>query len=178
MKKRILAVVMMLVLALGVVACGAESDNGTTGTELKSEGELLYELPAGFTYDEASECYYGPDYPNDLANINYLKQENDGSFDTLTKENIKAALEDGLSQGFGEDIDITITRWDETDVDGYEAIIYSCEYSYMGMDLAQTQIAINGKDNFHYMTFTDFAESDYADDFEACLKSMKFSGVN
>ena len=48
----------------------------------------------------------------------------------------------------------------------------------MGIGLAQTQIAINGKDNFHYVTFTDFADSDYADDFEDCLDSMKFSGAN
>ena len=170
MKKRILAAAMMLVLALGVTACG--------GKQLKSEGELLYDLPAGFTYDEAAECYYAPGYPDELANINYLTEKNDGSFKTLTKANIEDALEEGLSQGFGEDIDITITRWDETDVDGYEAIIYSCEYSYMGIELAQTQIAINGKDNFHYVTFTDFADSDYADDFEDCLDSMKFSGVN
>ena len=146
MKKRILAVAMMLVLAFGVTACGAKG-----GKELKSEGELIYTLPEGFTYDEAAQCYYAPGYPEELANINYLSQKNDGSFDTLTKANIEDALEQSLSQGFGADIDI---------------------------DIAQQQIVINGKDNFHYLTFTDYADSDYADDFEDCIKGLKFSGVN
>ena len=101
MKKRILALAMMLVLAFGVTACGAES-----------EGTLVYEVPEGFTWDDASACYLGPNYPNELANINYLNQENDGSFKTITEANIEAALEDGLSDGFGEDIDVTVTRWE------------------------------------------------------------------
>lgn len=166
MKKRILAVVMMLVLALGMVACGAES-----------EGNLVFDVPEGFVYDEASQAYLGPNYPTELANINYLSQENDGSFNSVTKENIEAALEQSLSEGFGTSIDIELTRWEETEVDGYEAIIYTCEYSYVDKDIVQTQIAINGTDNFHYVTFSDFADSEYADDFEACIKSMKFEGV-
>lgn len=166
MRKRILAVAMMLVLALGMTACGAES-----------EGTLVYDLPEGFVYDEASQCYYGPNYPDELVNINYTSTENDGSFKTVTEENIELALESSLSEGFGEDIDITMTRWENTEVDGYEAIIYSCEYSYMGMEIGQTQIAINGTDYFHYVTFTDFADSEYADDFETCMKSMKFEPV-
>lgn len=170
MKKRILAVAMMLVLALGVTACG--------GKQLKSEGELLFDVPAGFEWNESEQCYFAPGYPDELANINYLTEKNDGSFKTLTKANIEDALEDGLSQGFGTDIDIDIVRWEETEVDGYEAIIYSCEYTYMGVELGQTQIAINGKDNFHYVTFTDFADSEYEDDFEDCIDNMKFSGVN
>lgn len=172
MKKRILAVAMMLVLALGMVACGKD------GKELKSEGELIYTLPEGFTYDEASACYYAPGYPEELANINYLSQKNDGSFDTLTKANIEDALEQSLSQGFGTDIDIDIVKWEETEVQGYEAVLYACEYEYMGVEIGQQQICINGKDNFHYLTFTDYADSDYADDFEECIKGLKFSGVN
>ena len=163
MKKRILAVVMMAVLALGMTACGQ-----------KSEGNLVFTAPAGFVYDESVACYVGPNYPNELANINYYSQVNDGSFKTVTESNIEAALEDGLSQGFGENVDITLTRWEETEVDGYEAIIYTCEYTYSGLEFEQTQIAINGKDNFHYVTFSDFAGSQYADDFETLIDGMTF----
>lgn len=163
MKKRIFALVIMAVLALGVTACGKES-----------EGNLVFDVPEGFVYDEAAACYVGPNYPNELANINYYSQENDGSFKTVTEANIEAALEDGLSEGFGEDVDITLTRWEETEVDGYEAIVYTCEYTYAGLGFEQTQIAINGTDYFHYVTFSDFADSAYADDFEACMKAMTF----
>lgn len=166
MKKRILALAMMMVLALGMTACGAES-----------EGTLVFDVPEGFVYDEASQSYLGPNYPTELANMNYLTTENDGSFKTITESNIEAALEDTLSDNFGTDIDIEITRWEKTEVDGYDAIIYTCEYSYMTMDIVQTQIAINGTDYFHYVTFSDFADSEYIDDFEACMKSMKFEAT-
>ena len=47
----------------------------------------------------------------------------------------------------------------------------------MGLEFEQTQIAINGTDYFHNVTFSDFADSEYADEFDACMKSMKFEPV-
>lgn len=163
MKKRILVLAMMVAMVFGITACGKES-----------EGTLMFTVPEGFVYKEELACYVGPNYPNELANINYYTYENDGSYKTITKSNIEAALEDGLSQGFNADIDITITRWEETEVDGYEAKVYACEYTYGGMEYEQVQIAINGTDYFHYVTFSDFGDSSYIDEFDECINSMVF----
>lgn len=163
MKKRSLVFAMMLVLVFGMTACGQ-----------KSEGVLTFIVPQGFEYDEDYLCYLGPDYPNELANINYYSYENDGTFGAITKVNIERELEAGLSEGFGTDVDITLTRWDKTKVNGYDGIIYAYEYTCGGIGYEQIQVAIEGKDNYHYITFSDYADSAYTDAFEECIKSMAF----
>ena len=163
MKKRILAVVMMLVLAIGMVACGAES-----------EGTFVYEAPAGFEWDDSEQCYYAPD---GMSNILYNNIENDGSFKSVTKNMLEETFEEQYSAAFGEDIDITITSWEEVTVDGYDAVLYALEYEYSGIGLLQMQIMINGTDYIHYVTFTGMQDSEYADDFKACVSTMKFEAV-
>ena len=163
MKKKLLVIAMMLVLIFGITACGQ-----------KSEGALTFIVPEGFEYDENYKCYTGPYYPKELANINYYSYENDGTFGAITKGNIERELEAGLSEGFGMDVDITITRWDKTEVNGYDAVVYAYEYNCGGIGYEQIQVAIKGKDYYHYVTFSDYAESAYTEAFEECIESMAF----
>ncbi len=167
MKKKLLALCMMVVLAFSMTACG--------GAALESEGDISFSAPEGFVYDEAEETWFSPDYPNVLANINYYSTSNDGSFKQLTKAAMEPALEDSLSSTYGTTIDLDITVWKEITVDGYEAVDYTIEYDYMGMDIMQRQVVVNGKDNFHYVTMTALVEEGYNDEFDAVVASIKFS---
>lgn len=163
MKKRLMSMVLVVLIALGMVACGKES-----------EGTLIYSIPEDFVYDQASGCYVSPDYPYVYTNINYYSQPNDGSFRTLTQRNVEGMFEEVLSAQLQENIDITITRWEKTEIDGYDAIIYSLEYVVSGLDCKQTQVAINGTDNFHYVTFTDYGDYVYEDAFMESISSWEF----
>ena len=60
MKKRLMSMVLVVLIALGMVACGKES-----------EGTLIYSIPEDFVYDQASGCYVSPDYPYVYTNINF-----------------------------------------------------------------------------------------------------------
>lgn len=160
MKKRILAVVLTMIFALGMVACSKES-----------EGVLTFDIPEEFVYDDARGVYFGPD---GIANINYNSVENDGSFRKVTQSSMEKALEEGYADAFGENIDITITGWEKTEVDGYDALLYSWEYDFAGYEFLQIQVMINGTDYFHYVTLTDTVGSEYADDFRASVNTMTF----
>ena len=109
-----------------------------------------------------------------MGNINYQTLKNDGSFSSVTESLMEVSLESQLSAQMGEQLDITITEWIETEVDGYDAIDYTIEYTLSGIQIVQTQIIIDGTDNLHYLTFTQMAGADYADAFAACEDSMKF----
>ena len=87
---------------------------------------------------------------------------------------IESAMEESLSESFLEDIDITITEWEKTKVDGYKAFVYSYEFESGGIGYEQMQVAINGKDYIHYVTFTDYAGTSYKDEFYTCIKNMRF----
>ena len=163
MRKKLLVIVMMLAMVFAITACGK-----------KSEGSLMFDVPAGFEYNTEVRCYLGPNYPDELANINYYSYENDGTFGVLTETSIESAMEESLSESFLEDIDITITEWEKTKVDGYKAFVYSYEFESGGIGYEQMQVAINGKDYIHYVTFTDYAGTSYKDEFYTCIKNMRF----
>ena len=119
MKKKILVMAMVLAMIFGASACGQ-----------RSEGALMFDVPAGFVYNSEVRRYLGPNYPDELANINYYSYENDGTFGILTKETIEMTLEESLSESFLEDTDITLTAWEKTKVDGYKAFIYYIDSPY------------------------------------------------
>lgn len=161
--KKIIAMVMMLAMIFGVTACGQQS-----------EGSLMLDVPAGFVYSTQDRCYLGPNYPDELANISYYSYENDGTFGTLNRASVENIMEESLSANYWEDIDITITRWEKTKVDGYKALVYTYEFECFGMWYEQTQVAINGKDYIHYVTFTDYVDSFYRDEFDRCIRNLRF----
>ena len=196
MKKKILALLLMTALAVSVTACGErtsndrdyddresdfdedeESDDDEDDEDevevAESEGTLVFDVPEGFTYDAESMQYLSTS-EDEVANINYITNPNDGSFHDTTSAMMEEALEETLTGVYGETIDLTMTKWDSIEVDGYEAIQYQVEYLFSGIEVVQMQVIVNGTDNLHFVTFTYLEQEGYADEFEACVDSFRF----
>ena len=193
MKKKVLALLLMTTLAVSVTACGRIASNIRDYADMESdfdeefvdedeeyeeevaesEGTLVFDVPEGFSYDAESMQYLSTT-AGEIANINYLTNPNDGSFHTTTADMMEEALESTLSGVYGETINLTMTKWDDIEVDGYEAIQYQVEYLYSGIEVVQMQVIVNGVDNLHFVTFTYLEEEGYADTFEACVDSFRF----
>lgn len=189
MKKKIVALLLMAMMAVSVMACGEnkQTDNGDneqnvsddadtkdnasdkTVEEKKSEGTMLFDVPSGFTYNEEDSMYYSDD-EGEMANIIYYTVENDGSFDQVTKEAMLTALQ----QSLGSDITLEMPVWESLTVSGYDALHYQIAYTYMGIGVVQDQLVVNGTDNFHYLTFTRAASEDYDAAYTECIKSARF----
>ena len=197
MKKKILALLLMTALAVSVTACGGTSSNDRDFDDVemdedeevdaeadendevaeeevaKSEGVLVFDAPENMVFDEENNQYVSTE-EGVLANINYITNPNDGSFDTTTKEMMEEALEPSLSSVYGETIDIDITKWEYIEVDGYDAIVYEFEYMFSGMKVIQAQVIVDGTDNLHFVTFTYLEQEDFGDEVEACIDSFRF----
>ena len=196
MKKKILALLLMSALAVSVTACGGTSSNDRDIDDVemdedeevdaeadendevaeevaKSEGVLVFDAPENMVFDEENNQYVSTE-EGVLANINYITNPNDGSFDTTTKEMMEEALEPSLSSVYGETIDIDITKWEYIEVDGYDAIVYEFEYMFSGMKVIQAQVIVDGTDNLHFVTFTYLEQEDFGDEVEACIDSFRF----
>ena len=139
----------------------------------KSEGTLVFDAPANMVFDEENNQYVSTE-EGVLANINYITNPNDGSFDTTTKEMMEEALEPSLSSVYGETIDLDITRWDYIEVDGYDAVVYEFEYMFSGMKVIQAQVIVDGTENLHFVTFTYLEQENFGDEVEACIDSFRF----
>ena len=197
MKKKILALLLMSALAVSVTACGGTSSNDRDFDDVemdedeevdaeadendevaeeevaKSEGVLVFDAPENMVFDEENNQYVSTE-EGVLANINYITNPNDGSFDTTTKEMMEEALEPSLSSVYGETIDLDITKWEYIEVDGYDAIVYEFEYMFSGMKVIQAQVIVDGTDNLHFVTFTYLEQEDFGDEVEACIDSFRF----
>ena len=197
MKKKILALLLMIALAVSVTACGGTSSNDRDFDDVemdedeevdaeadendevaeeevaKSEGVLVFDALENMVFDEENNQYVSTE-EGVLANINYITNPNDGSFDTTTKEMMEEALEPSLSSVYGETIDIDITKWEYIEVDGYDAIVYEFEYMFSGMKVIQAQVIVDGTDNLHFVTFTYLEQEDFGDEVEACIDSFRF----
>ena len=55
----------------------------------------------------------------------------------------------------------------------FEEIVPFLYYDY-AKDKKYIQLTMNGKDYMHYVTFTDYADSAYTDEFEKCIRKMRF----
>lgn len=196
MKKKILALLLMMTLVFGVTACGGDvadnnaSDNVDNSVDadedadmdtdedaneevVESEGTLVFDVPEGFVWDEEANAYKNTD-ENILANINSLANPNDGSFGATTQDVMEEALETTLSNTYGETIDLTVTKWDNIKVDGYDAISYEIEYVFSGLDVVQAQVIVDGTEKLHFVTFTYLKNEGYQDKFAACIDSFRF----
>ena len=197
MKKKILALLLMIALAVSVTACGGTSSNDRDFDDVemdedeevdaeadendevaeeevaKSEGVLVFDAPENMVFDEENNQYVSTE-EGVLANINYITNPNDGSFDTTTKEMMEEALEPSLSSVYGETIDLDITRWDYIEVDGYDAVVYEFEYMFSGMKVIQAQVIVDGTENLHFVTFTYLEQENFGDEVEACIDSFRF----
>lgn len=150
---------------------GEDTDNEDEVAE--SEGVLVFDVPEGFVWDEESNAYKSVN-ENEVANINSLANPNDGSFASTTQSMMEEALEDTLSEVYGETLDLTVTKWDSIKVDGYDAISYEIQYEVSGVAVIQKQVIVDGTEQLHFVTFTYLKDEGYDDIFANCINSLRF----
>lgn len=138
---------------------------------IENEGTLTFAAPEGFVYDDVNQIYNSAD---GMANIIYSTMENDGFIAYVTQELMETGLESSLTSQLGTELDVTFTLWEETTIEGFDAIQYSIEYEMSGIPIVQTQIIIGATEKLHYLTFTDMSDGEYDDEFEAVMESVKF----
>lgn len=148
-------------------------DETTEDEAEKSEGVLVFDVPEDLVFDEENNQYVSTE-EGVLANINYITNPNDGSFAITTQAMMEEALESSLSSVYGETIDLTFTKWDSIEVDGYDAISYQLEYMFSGMKVIQAQVIVDGTEKLHFVTFTYLEQENYGDKVEACIDSFRF----
>ena len=127
---------------------------------------MTIELPEGFTVDESGSfpIMYSPNYPEESDNINITKAGAD-NIDNYSESVMDSVFSSSLVGYTG------MLSYEETTVDGLDAILCSYGVSMSGVDMVGTQCYVFGRDYTDILTLTSVSGA-YDDDFEACLKSI------
>ena len=156
------------------------SEDAAKGYSSSVANGLIIELPEGFTKSEEEstdtiEYFYGPNYPNETANININVTANDGSLAFTTTDMLVMTLEPQLEAAYQIDLDIKVTKNMSPKIDDHRALIYAIEYALTDeVSLTQQQCIIENNDKLVFVTFTSATGEDYADAYDACIDSIRF----
>lgn len=165
MKKKLLALLTVTVLALSTVACG--------GSKVELTGEFTFDAPEGFTEIE-DKTFAAPNYPDEVSNINWLTLPNDGSFASTKSDVLLESVESEIEQAYGEDVTLTLLEEENYEIDGRRAMKYAFEYELMGTKLVQLQCIIEDREELIFLTYTEFNNEGYYDDFQESVKTVRF----
>lgn len=148
---------------------GALEDEGV-GT-IQDEGELHFDVPEGYIYDEVDDVYISLD---STANIKVTKYAKNGKIMYASKEAMELAMEDNLKEKHGCDIDVIVSNSEEITIGGYEGACFTYEYTLEGKEIINKQILVVGDKNDHALAFLYYRDSSYADDWDAIKASVRF----
>ena len=163
MKRRMVALFLVLTLALSAMACGGskESSNrpakreaSTNGTivdnmYLSKDGKVLFKTPADYkTMDStAGELVVHKDYPTTTDNINVTSEKSGAKFEDFKKED----LEKVYASMFDE---VKTNVFEKVKVDGNDAYKVGFQIKYSGIAMTMYQYIINA-DSIYTVTYTD-----------------------
>lgn len=135
--------------------------------------ELTCVLPDGFkAYPEEEGLYVYKNFPKDSSTISYVISENDAP--EITKESLKSDLEADYLDAYGDQVDITITEFKKTKIDGRKSLRIKMEYEFKGIAYEQLMCAIYNGADLHVLNFTQEKDGKWSEEFEACIESIAF----
>ena len=150
----------------------ADSAIPSKSAEPETDCPFQLEIPEGFAASEM-EGYPLFYLSADGSNINMNIQEKDASFQTLTADIMRNALEDAYKQVLDMDVELTDNYFNMISVDGFPAYQYSFTYVLDEKTITQLIVGIDG-DSTYTFTFTDMS-GEYMELFESCASSIHYS---
>lgn len=151
--KKVMTILMTLCMAAVLAACGGGGDTGDN----RVVTDWHIDVPEGFTQQEME----GLDYycvSEDGSNINMTildkTEADDATFDEVTVEMLREALEEGFRTAYSMEVSVDQDSLAWEPVCDFPAYQYSCTYELSGVALEQLIVCINA-DKIYTITYTD-----------------------
>lgn len=152
-------------------AAGDEADEIELPEEEIVRGKAVVDIPEGFReYLAPSGIYVTDKYPEDGSNIYILTAPLYGDFPDET--GYKYKINDSLSSQVGKKVEINLTEYGETTVEGCDAIRAVYTYNYDGMNFKRLEYTVN-TDITTVIAYTQEGDADWMDAFEESALSIR-----
>lgn len=138
---------------------------------IDNEGELVFDVPKGFRYDDTDKMYRSKDA---RALIQYTTEWNNGTFNLISKDLTEEEMEKILATQFNETEGFEILSWDYITVDGFDAIRFEANVPYEGETLFYVHYIIGAEKNFHSFIYMCGKDSKYKEALLSMEETLRF----
>lgn len=163
--KKIVATVLIFLLAIGLVSCGNDTNNPDGKNTYEFEG-VIVTMPDDFSVvEDGTTTIARPDsYPDKTDNINFAKAGKD-SADNYDKKSLEENYKSVLSGFTG------ISRFERKSIDGNDSIVITYGVKYDEFQMIQSSVFIFLEDKSVIITYASVSGS-YDDEFESSIENI------
>lgn len=189
MRRKLLVFIALFALVFSLVGCTtsepdtnknsqqvSETDKGKESEKesvVAKKGTLEITLPADFVKTE-EEGVVSYNKVGVGTNVNITKTANDGSLKLVTGEMMLSVLDPQLEEVYGTELTLTLIKQEKITIDGHAGFMYSFSYSYLGVEIIQTQYMLENDDVYEFVTFTNIVSEGYTEVLDECAKSITY----
>ena len=139
------------------------------------DAEMTCELPRGFKALDGEEgVYVYRTYPKDSSIINYVIAESQEDVTKLTQEEFQKLYEDNLYDAYGDEIQINITQYEKSKINGRNAITVTFDYTLKGTEYEQMELMVYNGAESHILTYLQEKDGKWAEEFKKSIASVAF----
>lgn len=157
-----------------------QNADGSTGQEAQAQTaeyrQLRVPVPDSFKASTTTGLYLSADYPDDMSNIYIYSTQKDETF-SETMQNGQQAFVENLQQAYlqqyEESPEITVLRYEQTQVADQNAYVIELSYTLQGQTYDQLEYIIDAERTY-YAAFSQVGEHAWMDAFRECAAGMFF----
>lgn len=156
--------------------------NADAGVEQEAEAQtaeyrlLRVPVPDSFKASTTTGLYLSADYPDDMSNIYIYSTQKDETFSETMQDGQQAFVENlqqAYLQQYGERPEITVLRYEQTQVADQNAYVIELSYTLQGQNYDQLEYIIDAERTY-YAAFSQVGEHTWMDTFRKCAAGMFF----
>lgn len=140
--------------------------------------EISCSIPNGFVMDEEEPgLYLHKSYPKDISSISYVVSESEEDVSEIKLQDYRAMLEADFLEVYGDEVLVSITQYDEIEVDKRPGLKVKLHYEFKGVVYEQLIYMIYNGDESHILSFTQEKDGKWMEKFEECGESIRLVSV-
>ena len=137
------------------------------------EAELVCTIPKDFkAYDGDEGLYVHKSYPSDLSSISYVISESEEDVSLIEKNEYKQMLEDDFYEAYGDEVEVTITKYEKIKVDGRPGLKIKLNYEFKGIGYEELVYMIYNGSESHIVCYTQEKDGKWTEEFETSGDSI------
>ncbi len=154
----------------------AEAEAPEAEPEIKTgPAELICSLPKNFVESgEEAGLFVHKSFPEDISTISHVIAEDGEDISQIEQEEFLEMLKADYLENYGDDIDITFSKYKKINIDGRPGISVKMKFEFKSIMFEQLVVMLYNGEESHVITYTQEKGNKWMDIFEKSAESIEF----